>query len=54
MRQVHRAGEKIFVDFAGLPSVTELAKRRGPPGELFVGGLGACSYTYAEASRPRS
>jgi transposase len=50
MRQEHRAGEKMFVDFPGmtLPIVdpeTGLVWQA----ELFVAVLGASSYTYAEA-----
>ena len=51
MRQVHRAGEKLFVDYAG--SKLHLTDRRSgelTPVELFVGVLGASSYTYAEAT----
>jgi transposase len=50
MRQHHRAGDKLFVDYAGatLPIY--------PPGapswsaQLFVAVLGASNYTYAEAT----
>jgi transposase len=50
MRQVHRAGEKAFVDFSGQrpilcdPKTGELVSV-----ELFIGVLGASNYTYAEA-----
>jgi transposase len=50
MRQEHRAGEKLFVDFAGLtlPIVDpETGEVWGA--ELFVAVLGASNYTYAEA-----
>jgi transposase len=50
MRQEHRAGEKLFVDFSGkkLPIVNP---HTGVimPAELFVAVLSASSYTYAEA-----
>ena len=50
MRQVHRGGEKAFVDFAGQrPSVVNRRTGEAVAGELFVGALGASSYTYAEA-----
>jgi len=50
MRQVHRAGEKAFVDFAGQRPVLWDSTRGAPVlVELFVGVLGASSYTYAEA-----
>jgi transposase len=50
MRQVHRAGEKAFVDFSGKrPMITDPATGEIIPVELFVGVLGASSYVYAEA-----
>ncbi|MCC6174768.1 MAG: IS21 family transposase [Chloroflexi bacterium] len=51
MRQEHRAGERLFVDFAGQtipivdPHTGEISEA-----ELFVAVLGASSYTYAEAT----
>ncbi len=51
MRQVHKAGEKLFVDYAGQhPHLVDA--RTGEPidVELFVAVLGASNYTYAEAS----
>lgn len=51
MRQVHRAGEKMFVDYSGETARVQCPKtgevRRA---ELFVAVLGASSLTYAEAS----
>jgi len=50
MRQVHRAGEKAFVDFSGQrPAIVDTATGELVPVELFVGALGASSYVYAEA-----
>jgi len=50
MRQVHRAGEKAFVDFSGQrPAIIDGATGELVPVELFVGVLGASSYVYAEA-----
>lgn len=52
MRQDHKAGEKMFVDFSGKklrfvdPKTGEIQVV-----ELFVAVLGASSYTYAEATR---
>ncbi len=52
MRQVHRAGAKLFVDYAGqkprfiTPTTGEVVAV-----ELFVAVLGASNYTYAEATR---
>ncbi len=52
MRQVHRAGEKLFVDYAGL-TVPIHAASGGPviAAQVFVSTLGASSYLYAEATR---
>ena len=51
MRQTHRAGEKLFVDWAGskLPLIDP---KTGEVWEapLFVAVLGASNYTYAEAT----
>jgi transposase len=50
MRQVHRAGEKAFVDFSGKrPVITDPTTGAIIAVELFVGVLGASSYVYAEA-----
>ena len=52
MRQRHRAGEKIFVDFSGKkPQLVDPRTGEIVEVELFVGALGASSYTYAEATR---
>lgn len=52
MRQVHRAGEKLFVDFSGKrPSVVDATTGALVPVELFVGVLGASGLIYAEATR---
>ncbi len=50
MRQDHRAGEKLFVDFAGatLPIVNPLTGEI-TQAQVFVAVSGASSYTYAEA-----
>ncbi len=51
MRQVHRAGEKGFVDYAGkTPGLTDPRTGERIAVELFVCALGASSYTYAEAT----
>ena len=50
MRQVHKAGEKRFVDFAGMqPSLVDPRTGEVTKVELFVAVLGASSYTYADA-----
>ncbi len=51
MRQVHTAGEKTFVDYAGQrPSLVDAATGELVPVELFVAVLGASNYTYADAT----
>jgi len=51
MRQVHRAGEKVFVDYSGKrPHIVDRHSGEVVAVELFVGVLGASSYTYAEAT----
>jgi len=52
MRQDHKAGEKLFVDYAG-QTVPLLDEGSGEVSEaqIFVAVLGASSYTYAEATR---
>jgi transposase len=55
MRQTHRAGEKLFVDYAGHtlpvidPSTGEIRSA-----QIFVAVLGASNYTYAEATWSQS
>ena len=52
MRQVHRAGEKLFVDFSGKrPSLVDAQTGDVVPVELFVCVLGASGLIYAEATR---
>ena len=50
LRQIHIAGEKVFVDYAG-PTVTIRNLQTGETKEaqIFVGVLGASNYIYAEA-----
>jgi transposase len=50
MRQEHRAGEKLFVDFPGMTlPIVEPDTGQVREAQLFVAVLGASSYTYAEA-----
>jgi transposase len=51
LRQEHRAGEKLFVDFAG-QIVSVVDSRTGEPkaAHIFVAVLGASNYTYALAT----
>ncbi len=51
LRQEHKAGEKLFVDWAG--DTIPIYDARGGPvqqAHLFVAVLGASSYTYAEVT----
>ena len=51
MHQTHRAGEKLFVDYAGVTaSVTDRTSGAVRQVQVFVATLGASSYTYAEAT----
>ena len=51
MRQVHLAGEKLFVDFAGRTGeVIDANTGEIIPVRIFVAVLGASSFTYAEAT----
>ena len=55
MRQEHRAGEKMFVDYAGqtIP-VYDLHTNQMREAQIFVAVLGASNYTYAEATWTQS
>lgn len=51
MRQVHVAGDKLFVDYSGKrPSIVDAATGEVVDVELFVAALGASNLIYAEAS----
>ncbi len=55
MRQNHRAGEKLFVDYAGMTVPifdTEIGQQRRA--QIFVAVLGASNYTYCEATWTQS
>jgi len=51
LRQEHRAGEKLFVDYAGQTAPVQ-DRRTGEirQAQIFVAVLGASNYTYAEAT----
>ena len=50
MRQKHKAGEKLFVDYAGQTvSVVDPQTGEIREAQVFVATLGASNYTYAEA-----
>jgi transposase len=51
LRQEHRAGEKMFVDWAGdTISVYDRLTGEATPASLFVATLGASTYTFARAA----
>jgi len=51
MRQEHRAGEKLFVDYAGQTvPVVDRATGEIREAQIFIAVLGASNYTYAEAT----
>lgn len=51
MRQIHRAGEKLFIDYCG-PTIDVIDPETGEirPASIYVAILGASNYTYAEAT----
>lgn len=52
MRQTHRAGDKLFVDYSGKkPVLVDPTTGEVTEVELFVAVLGASNLTYAEATR---
>lgn len=51
MRFEHAAGDKLFVDYAGLTiEITERHSGQRWPAQIFVSALGHSGYTYVEAS----
>lgn len=55
LRQTHKAGEKMFVDYAGQTvPITDPETGSIREAEIFVAVLGASNYTFAEASPDQS
>jgi transposase len=51
LRQEHRAGEKLFIDYAGQTvPIIDPATGECVQAQIFIAALGASSYTFAEAS----
>jgi transposase len=51
LRQEHRAGDKLFVDYAGQTvPVTDRLTGETRPAQIFVAVLGCSNYSYAEAT----
>jgi len=54
MRQEHRAGEKVFVDYCGGPAIVDQETGEVRPTQMFVAVWGASNYTFAEATLTQS
>lgn len=55
MRQSHKAGEKLFVDYAGLSLAwSDTTTGEIHQAQIFVAVMGASNYTYVEATRTQS
>jgi len=53
MRQNHKAGEKLFVDYAGdTVPITDPESGEERQAQIFVATMGASSYTYAGLPQP--
>jgi len=51
MRQIHKAGERLYVDYAGKTvPIFDAATGEARPAQIFVAVWGASSFTYADAS----
>lgn len=51
MRQCHKAGEKLFIDYAGTTvPITDKKTGEIKQAQLYLASLGASSYTYAEVT----
>lgn len=51
MRQEHKAGEKTFIDYAGMTMpIVDKGTGEVTQAQIFVAALGASSYTFAEAT----
>ena len=50
MRQEHRGGEKLFIDYSDGLSIVDTATGELTLTQLFVAVWGASNYTYAEAT----
>lgn len=55
MRQTHVAGDKLFIDYAGMTvPITDPNSGEIHPAQLFVATLGFSNYTYAEVTRTQT
>lgn len=53
MRQTYKAGEKLFVDYAGM-TLPIIIDSKEISAQIFVAALGASNYTYSEATLTQS
>ena len=55
MRQEHRAGEKMFVDYAGMTmGIYDQSTQQMREAQIFIAVLGASNYTYVQATWSQS
>lgn len=54
MRQIHKAGEKMFVDYAGQTVPIYIQDNNIINAQIFIAVLGASNYTFAEATLTQS
>lgn len=55
MRQSHKAGERLFIDYAGMTVPwTDVLTGESYSAQIFVAVLGASNYTFVEATRSQS
>lgn len=56
MRQVHKLGERLFIDYAGMtiPLVIDTKTGETTEAQIFVAVLGASNYTFVEATLSQS
>ena len=56
MRQIHKLGEKLFIDYAGMtvPIVIDTKTGETVDTQIFVATLGASNYTFVEATLSQS
>jgi len=55
MRQEHKAGEKVFIDYSGKrPCIHDAVTGEVIAVELFVGVMGASNFTFCEATRTQT
>ncbi|MCK4869605.1 MAG: transposase [Gammaproteobacteria bacterium] len=55
MRQSHKAGEKMFIDYTGMTlPITDRSNGEVKEAQIFVACLGASNYTFAKATLSQS